>query len=169
MFYKRTKRKGFTLIELLVVVAIISLLSSIIVSNITTARMKARDARRIQDFRQLSTALELYFNKYGTYPNEGANIPSNPWINNYNNMAQQLVSEGFISKIPVSPYFTDVDFRYHYYNYGPGTAAGALIVTQLETVPSSTTGVSPSCRPFAPLTNWCGTDANSDYCFCHPY
>ncbi|HZS43030.1 MAG TPA: type II secretion system protein [Candidatus Paceibacterota bacterium] len=54
-------KKGFTLIELLVVIAIIGLLSTIVLSNIATARAKARDTQRISDIRQLRTALQLYY------------------------------------------------------------------------------------------------------------
>jgi len=50
---------GFTLIELLVVIAIIGLLSSLAVINLNSARGKARDARRVNDIKQLSTILEI--------------------------------------------------------------------------------------------------------------
>jgi len=56
------KQKGFTLIELLVVISIIGLLASVVLISLTTARLKARDAKRIADFRQLQNALELYYN-----------------------------------------------------------------------------------------------------------
>lgn len=60
--------KGFTLIELLVVIAIIGLLSSVVLVSLGTARMKARDARRISDLRQIRLALEFYYDENGTYP-----------------------------------------------------------------------------------------------------
>lgn len=66
--HSRNRKRGFTLIELLVVISIISLLSSIIMTNLTTTRSKARDARRITEFRQIKTALELYYSKYDRYP-----------------------------------------------------------------------------------------------------
>ncbi|KKT01153.1 MAG: hypothetical protein UW07_C0056G0003 [Candidatus Nomurabacteria bacterium GW2011_GWF2_43_8] len=62
------KKEGFTLIELLVVVSIISLLSSIVMTSVNNARMKARDTRRIEDLRQIKIALELFFNTNGYYP-----------------------------------------------------------------------------------------------------
>jgi prepilin-type N-terminal cleavage/methylation domain-containing protein len=65
---KRTA-SGFTLIELLVVVAIIGLLSSIVLVSLTSARAKARDAKRAEGMHQIQTALELYANDHnGNYP-----------------------------------------------------------------------------------------------------
>lgn len=40
-------KKGFTLVELLVVISIISLLSSVVITSIDSARIKARNAQRI--------------------------------------------------------------------------------------------------------------------------
>ena len=62
------KQTGFTLIELLVVIAIIGLLSTLAVVALNNARMKARDARRVADVKQMQTALELYYNDMFLYP-----------------------------------------------------------------------------------------------------
>jgi len=59
---------AFTLIELLVVIAIIALLSTLSVVALNNARAKARDARRLSDIKQISTALELYYSSNGIYP-----------------------------------------------------------------------------------------------------
>ena len=55
------KQRGFTLIELLVVIAIIGMLSSVVLASLNGARVKARDARRLADLKQLQVALELYY------------------------------------------------------------------------------------------------------------
>ncbi len=63
-----TKKRGFTLIELLVVIAIIGILSSVVVASLNSARVKARDARRVADVKQIQVALELYYDANNTYP-----------------------------------------------------------------------------------------------------
>lgn len=63
------KSKGFTLIELLVVVAIIGILAALVISYLGQARLKARDARRKSDLREIQTALEQYADDNGgSYP-----------------------------------------------------------------------------------------------------
>lgn len=64
----KVKRDGFTLIELLVVVSIIGLLSSIVLVSLHGARVKARDAVRIQTVKQLDTAIRLYVEDNGQAP-----------------------------------------------------------------------------------------------------
>jgi prepilin-type N-terminal cleavage/methylation domain-containing protein len=64
-------KKGFTLIELLVVIAIIGLLSTLAVVSLTSARKKARDSKRVADMKQLQTAMEMFYNTYGTYKPSG--------------------------------------------------------------------------------------------------
>ncbi|MBI2444009.1 MAG: type II secretion system protein GspG [Candidatus Magasanikbacteria bacterium] len=67
------KTKGFTLIELIVVVAIIGLLSTLAVVALGSARVKARDAKRLSDLKQMQTALELYYTDKNAYP-AGTNV-----------------------------------------------------------------------------------------------
>jgi prepilin-type N-terminal cleavage/methylation domain-containing protein len=71
MVYQPTSKRGFTLIELLVVVAIIGLIASTVLASLERSRVGARDAQRIQEARQLITALELYRNQNGQYPCSG--------------------------------------------------------------------------------------------------
>ncbi len=59
---------GFTLIELLVVISIIGLLSSVTLSSMAGARMKADDAKRSQELAQVKIALELYLLANNSYP-----------------------------------------------------------------------------------------------------
>lgn len=52
-----TQKRGFTLIELLVVIAIIGMLASIVLVSLSTARGRARDARRVSDLKQMLNAI----------------------------------------------------------------------------------------------------------------
>lgn len=77
----RTSR-GFTLIELLVVVAIVSLLSSVVMASLTSARGRAKDAAIKESANQLQTLMALNYSEYGGYdelqPNGFYLIPLNP-------------------------------------------------------------------------------------------
>lgn len=64
---------GFTLIELLVVVAIIGTLASVVIASLSDSRQNARNTSYVAQLRQYTTALELYYNQNGMYPD------SNGW------------------------------------------------------------------------------------------
>lgn len=94
---------GFTLIELLVVIAIISMLSSVVMASLNSARSKARDAQRLSDVKQFQLALGLYYDKYGSYINTIAEgfplgIPTNATT-----ALAPLITEGFIPSISTNP------------------------------------------------------------------
>ena len=59
---------GFTLIELLVVIAIIGLLASIITTAVSNTRIKARDARRLSDVKQIKSGMDIYYSSGNGYP-----------------------------------------------------------------------------------------------------
>jgi prepilin-type N-terminal cleavage/methylation domain-containing protein len=157
------KQSGFTLIELLMSIAIIAILASFTATWINTARAKSRDTEVISQLHQVQNALSLYYDKFGRYPNESP-VSTNPYMDNFNDMANQLVLEGFLGDVPVAP----AGHQYHYYNYG-GTTIGGLLVSNLETYPAST-GYSNTCRPWpSGAANWCTADESQDYCLCNPY
>lgn len=63
-----TKKSGFTLIELLVVIAIISLLSSVVLASLTSARVKTRDTKRAAEVTQIRNAILAYQFQNGKFP-----------------------------------------------------------------------------------------------------
>lgn len=64
---KNYNKKGFTLIELLVVISIISLLSSVVLASLRTARLKSADANIIQNARQVANLMALEISDSGDY------------------------------------------------------------------------------------------------------
>lgn len=66
--FQKKQNRGFTLIELLVVIAIIGILSSVVLASLKSARVKARDAKRMTEMKSLQTALELYYSDNKAYP-----------------------------------------------------------------------------------------------------
>ena len=122
---------GFTLVELLVVIAIIGLLSSVVTLSLTNARKKSRDVKRLADLKQIITALDLYYDKYGQYPSttdsdclgydtSNMNSAANPnaFINN-------LVTGGIVSASPGDPSKSGTTCAgpsfYVYYRYDPSS------------------------------------------------
>lgn len=66
--FNNMRPRGFTLIELLVVISIISLFASIIMASLQSARMKARDAKRMLDIGEIEKAIDLYVISNNNYP-----------------------------------------------------------------------------------------------------
>ncbi|MFA5942429.1 MAG: prepilin-type N-terminal cleavage/methylation domain-containing protein [Candidatus Paceibacterota bacterium] len=112
----RNTNKGFTLIELLVVISIIGLLSSVVLASLNSARIKARDARRKLDLKQLAVALDLNYDKHGAYTQSeamcsdtsygglgacGAAGGTGDW--DANSDLRDLVTDGFMGVLPKDP------------------------------------------------------------------
>ena len=145
---------GFTLIELLMVIAIIGTLSSIVLASLNTARMNARDARRLSDINQIQTALELYYDDNNeTYPgpvsswgeggcswdSSGRDTDSDGvyWL-------EPLQSSGYMPVMPVDPLNTGdcgspsyAYFRYNAGSYGCAASEGAFFVLGIRDLEGS--------------------------------
>lgn len=173
----KTSMRGFTLIELLVVIAIIAILSSIVITNLTSSKAKARDAKRVSDVSQIQLAIEQYFDRCQQYPSAitnptsgvtSATCPSGVNLSN------------FISQVPTDPSSGSI---YDYATYTPNGALGPtdyLLHTQLETnsqslkdsLASSPAATTPQWFPANALpiniswhcANTSATSAPYDYC-----
>ena len=68
--YSRVARPltGFTLVELLVVVSVVSLLSSVVLASLNSAREKGRVAQAASNADAFRRAVELYNDRMGFYP-----------------------------------------------------------------------------------------------------
>jgi len=95
-------KKGFTLIELLVVITIIGLLATIVLVSLNTARMKARDVRRLADLRQVALALEMFYDDYPDIGYPGAS-GSDQWGDADAGMTKALQDNNYIATVPSDP------------------------------------------------------------------
>ena len=135
---------GFTLIELLLVISIISLLSSIVLAGLQTAKGKARDAQRIAEISQLGAALRMYYNDTGKVPGidgvtfvnsdhpiDSSNGLSNltdagggcesgtDWNTGANVLATKLKNAGYLSTVMKDPLNKTTDTGQYCYRFVP--------------------------------------------------
>lgn len=97
------KKSAFTLIELLVAIAIVAIMTAIVVSNFSTPRARARDAKRISDIAQLQLVLTYYFDRCNQYP-LASKFLSATNLTSINDGCPSGISVGtFISKWPTPP------------------------------------------------------------------
>ncbi len=80
--------RGFTLIELIVAVTIIGILSTIAVSSYRDSVRKAKEAVLKEDLYLFETVIDQYFADKGRYPQA----------------IEDLVTDGYIRRIPVDPF-----------------------------------------------------------------
>ncbi|OHB17462.1 MAG: hypothetical protein A2749_01580 [Parcubacteria group bacterium RIFCSPHIGHO2_01_FULL_45_26] len=112
----RAKLRGFTLIELLMAIAIIALLASITLVMTGSSREKARDARRVEDMRQIEYALALFNSEYKRYPGyseDGVSL-AGEIIGDDNGPIEQALRPFMSAKLPKDPKHDGVSFFYSY-------------------------------------------------------
>ncbi|HWH07033.1 MAG TPA: prepilin-type N-terminal cleavage/methylation domain-containing protein [Candidatus Paceibacterota bacterium] len=171
-----TSTRGFTLIELLVVIAIIGILSSVVLVSLNSARMKARDTRRIADLNQIRLALELYYDDKGYYPPTDC-APSGWDCNGYRNsysasswaaLAAEL--QPYLPQLPVDPINTACApwnnncFSYAYGNVGRTTYPAQYDLTaQLESTSNPQRCAVKLWRFYFNNQPWCGSYSGQLY------
>jgi type II secretion system protein G len=138
-----TTSKGFTLIELLVVVAIIGILATVVLSSLSNARERARDAKRLSDVKTIQTALEMYANdNNGRYPIARVGSHNSSWSS----------FETAIGTLPVDPLNTSS-------SNGPLAAKNGNFVYSYE---SSDTSDWCNSRAYILVFNLEGKNGNGD-------
>ena len=122
--------------ELLITIAIIAILSAVVFTAIGSQRAKARDARRISEIKELATALSVFDNLEGYYPESI-----------YPDAASPLVAKGQYTKMPLDP-FSDLQYAYIglgcYMNECSGFHLGASLETENVILESDADGNSGS-------------------------
>lgn len=158
-------KRGFTLIELLVVIAIIGVLSSVVLASLNTARTRANDAKIRTEVKQIQTAILLYYDRFGYFPASG--YPTS-YCSNHPDFLQPVIAAGLLAQRPIAP--NNTTYPYCYYDYGAGSAPGAIVTGYLQaSLPPTTAGYSGTCRPWGAGQNWCDQAINGYYCLCNQY
>lgn len=137
-----TNRRGFTLIELMVAISIIAIIATVGLISYSKAQSVGRDAKRKQDLRSISVALELYRQTNGSYPA----ATSQSWANGRLISAKGAtwitgMDNKYISNLPSEPKGADTDplnaaTNYGYVYWSGPTSPG----TPTNGCPNSSTG-----------------------------
>lgn len=171
---KNLLKKGFTLIELLVVIAIIGILSSLIFTNLVSARERARDARRKADLSAIGQSLRLYYNDNQSYPVNGSS---------HNNLGPGACGTGcawgspftssggvttYMNYLPTDPASTTSVTKYYAYYSSPASTENFLLVASLEngSDPDITATQSRCSTLYSSYKSSGGVSSATDYLVC---
>lgn len=96
---------GFTLMEILIVIVILGIIMTLGAGTYARSQLRSRDNRRKSDLKNISIALEAYYNDKGQFPNEG---PAGEICDDENNCAWDVVFDDandtvYMVKIPGDP------------------------------------------------------------------
>jgi prepilin-type N-terminal cleavage/methylation domain-containing protein len=96
---------GFTLMEMLVVIAIIGILAAVVFAALGSSRIKANDAKRVSNLKDIEAALAWYYSVEGAYPSTSGSWRSQ--CSNWGGYAATDVIPGlaptYIASIPADP------------------------------------------------------------------
>jgi len=131
--------RGLTLIEVMVVIGIIGILAAVIAVNAVESGKISRDAKRQADLRMLQSAVELYKNKNGRYPEacNGAEW-SGQSNSNYSCLggSSQYIIDLAPEFIPVLPYDNKLNGTNSGYVYRTNAEGSVYKIMAMRTVES---------------------------------
>jgi len=116
----RNRRGGVTLIELCASCGVLAVLMGIGVQSISMARREAHLVEAVTKLRQVSTGLDLYYNRYGRYPRQGTNLATSlaPYVPNprvfENNLMPEAAPGHTVSALYQEPTLEELDSPENY-------------------------------------------------------
>jgi prepilin-type N-terminal cleavage/methylation domain-containing protein len=145
-------RRGFTLIEIMIAISILAILATIGMTTYSQAQLRGRDAKRKQDLRAISTALELYYQRNKRFPCsttwQSSSYTGGAWLRDETVSAvpacdgSKPIEPQYINSLPVDPISNTSATPYAENNLGYGYHSAAwcsavagqsyILVAQLE-------------------------------------
>jgi len=166
---------GFSLIELLVVISIIGILATLVLTNLTSARARARDAKRKSDLDSINKSLRLYYNDAQNFPLgdsssgyaiKGCGTVAIPTVCSWGS-AFSTTTNVYMGTLPRDPSSTSSSvITYNYYSDGSDTFA---LIALLENIsdPSIAESQANCAAPYAAFLAAGGDqDTTHDYVIC---
>ncbi len=128
--------RGFVVIEVLAAIAIIAVLLGLGYSVYKGARLSAKVAVAENNLKQVSTAFELYFRKFGAYPPEGVDLAYvlKPFVQNPDVFKNPLMDEEkpgqTMSDLYVEPPVSEIDRPNVYITSLPSGNGSTIVVLE---------------------------------------
>lgn len=115
-----SKTRAFSLLELVVSISILSILAAVALPHLTQHLASARDARRLQDVKNVKQAIDQYFLDHQAYPPVGTSGPGGWDVSTDGDFIPALVQSGYLASVPMDPLNTG-NYAYYYYVYPQGS------------------------------------------------
>lgn len=158
MFRKQTAG-GFTMVELMVSIAVITIMSSVVLATLNTARVRARDTIRVADLSTIAKGLAAYEIEREQWMETGSGCGYNGngtgWFSHQysgqNSISQCLVDGDYIESAITDPSGATTNSGNHsgYMKYHCGTGADkrVFLYAQIEGFDQSANATDGTCCP----------------------
>jgi prepilin-type N-terminal cleavage/methylation domain-containing protein len=172
--YSSVNKLGFTLIELMVVIMILGILATIGLVIFSSAQVRGRDAQRKSDLKQISSALEIYYNDYETYPasSNGQILGCPSSTSTACTWDYGQFTDGktiYLKAVPGDP-TPDFDYFYRTVDVGGVTNSGFQLYAHIENYEDTGACIAGSCDkpPALPTGVRCGGDIGCNFSMTSP-
>jgi len=110
----------------------IGFIASIILIALGSARLKARDAKRVADAKNIIKSFELYLNDNGVYPQYGTAGTEYDLSTAMTNATPVPLAPGYVSQIPIDPTLAAQNHPYRYVTDTGGRNFGLAIYFEAD-------------------------------------